>query len=150
MISSQVSKAAQFAIWEKASKSLSLHFKQFKKRLEKLHFYRWNISFVSDVDIEASPRKKKRNAKDEKKTAKRRAEKLTNGNIIDEEVSSITINRYRFVIRNFRHFTHMLKGVMRTNGLYQFRPMASSPPPSLPPWTHPKLSISSSSGPAMD
>ena len=113
MISSQVCKAAQFAIWEKASKSLSLHFKQFKKRLEKLHFYRWNI--FSDVDVEASPRKKKWNAKDEKKTAKRRAEKSANSELIDEEVSLITINRYRFVIRNFRHFTHILKGVMRTN-----------------------------------
>ena len=118
MISSQVSKAAQFAIWEKASKSLTLRFKQFKKRLEKLHFYRWNIFFVSDVDIEASPRKKKRNAKDEKKTAKRRAEKSTNSKLIDEEVSSITINRYRFVIRNLWNFTHLLKGV--------FAPMNSS------------------------
>ena len=52
-------------------------------------------------------------AKDAKKSAKQRAEKSTNS--IDEEVSLITINRYRFVIRNFRHFTHILKGMMRTS-----------------------------------
>ena len=69
--------------------------------------------FISDVDMEASPRKKKRNAKDAKKSAKQRAEKSTNS--IDKEVSLITINWYRFVIKNFRHFTHILKGVMRTS-----------------------------------
>lgn len=41
MISSQVSKAAQSAIWDKARNSLL--FKQFKKHLEKFHFYRWNM-----------------------------------------------------------------------------------------------------------
>ena len=40
--------------------------------------------------MEASPRKKKRSAKDAKKSAKQREEKSTNS--IDEEVSLIRIN----------------------------------------------------------
>ena len=90
MISSQVSNLESRTVCSLRKSSLKLTFQTVQKTFRKTPLLPLKYLFISDFDKEASPRKKKRSAKDAKKSAKQRAEKSTNS--IDEEVSLIRIN----------------------------------------------------------
>lgn len=86
MISSQVSNLESRTVCNLRKSSLKFTF----QTVQKTPLLPLKYLFISDFDVETSPRKKKRSAKDAKKSAKQRAEKSANS--IDEEVSFIRIN----------------------------------------------------------
>ena len=95
MISSQVSNLESRTVCNLRKSSLKFTFQTVQKTFRKTPLLPLKYLFISDFDMEASPRKKKRSAKDAKKSAKQRAEKSTNS--IDEEVSLIRINGIPFL-----------------------------------------------------